>query len=190
MKKGIDPLRGAIDAAHGRGQKLHAWVNVLRLTDNRSAPMLKVVGKRRPSSIVGAILFLIMTRMASHRVRWARSLCWGLPVFGWMQVCPLFVDKSQKPFATLFWHIPTSMVSILIWYVFRWAFDARDERPRSRDRALASVRNRSLAFILLRERKCRSRGKKSSGIFRQYGWGNLATRSGDFIGFRDSRIDQ
>jgi uncharacterized lipoprotein YddW (UPF0748 family) len=46
LKKGIDPLRGAIDAAHARGQKIHAWVNVLRLTDNRSAPLLKVVGKR------------------------------------------------------------------------------------------------------------------------------------------------
>jgi len=46
IAEGFDPLAETIKAAHSRGQRVHAWVNVLRAAHNREAPILKVVGKR------------------------------------------------------------------------------------------------------------------------------------------------
>jgi len=41
---GEDPLRALIRAAHARGMRVHAWVNVLSLGSNREAPILKELG--------------------------------------------------------------------------------------------------------------------------------------------------
>jgi len=41
---GQDPLRALISAAHARGLRVHAWVNVLSLGPNREAPVLKDLG--------------------------------------------------------------------------------------------------------------------------------------------------
>jgi uncharacterized lipoprotein YddW (UPF0748 family) len=41
---GGDPLRVLIGAAHERGLRVHAWVNVLSLGSNREAPVLKDLG--------------------------------------------------------------------------------------------------------------------------------------------------
>ena len=44
-KNGCDPLSYAIDQAHARGLKLHAWINVFRILKNRNAPILKRLGE-------------------------------------------------------------------------------------------------------------------------------------------------
>jgi uncharacterized lipoprotein YddW (UPF0748 family) len=41
---GEDPLRALIAAAHARGLRVHAWVNVLSLAANRAAPVLRELG--------------------------------------------------------------------------------------------------------------------------------------------------
>ena len=41
---GVDPLRETIDKAHRRGQRVHAWVNALRVNRNQEAPLLRTVG--------------------------------------------------------------------------------------------------------------------------------------------------
>jgi len=41
---GQDPLRALIQAAHSRGLRVHAWVNVLSLGPNREAPVLRDLG--------------------------------------------------------------------------------------------------------------------------------------------------
>ncbi len=41
---GTDPLRRIIDESHKRGQKVHAWFNVLRIISNRNAPLLRTIG--------------------------------------------------------------------------------------------------------------------------------------------------
>jgi len=41
---GGDPLRQLVAAAHARGLRVHAWVNVLSLASNRSAPALAALG--------------------------------------------------------------------------------------------------------------------------------------------------
>lgn len=41
---GEDPLHALISAAHERGLRVHAWVNVLSLGSNREAPVLKDLG--------------------------------------------------------------------------------------------------------------------------------------------------
>ena len=41
---GGDPLRRLLDAAHIRGLRVHAWVNALSLSRNRSAPILADLG--------------------------------------------------------------------------------------------------------------------------------------------------
>jgi uncharacterized lipoprotein YddW (UPF0748 family) len=41
---GEDPLHALIGAAHARGLRVHAWVNVLSLGSNREAPVLKELG--------------------------------------------------------------------------------------------------------------------------------------------------
>lgn len=43
-KTGTDPLRRLLPAAHARGLRVHAWVNVLSLNANRSAPILIELG--------------------------------------------------------------------------------------------------------------------------------------------------
>jgi len=42
--KGADPLREIIDFAHGRGIRVHAWLNALRIKNNPEAPLLKMLG--------------------------------------------------------------------------------------------------------------------------------------------------
>ncbi len=42
---GVDPLRETIDLAHSRGQKVHAWVNTLRIAHNDKAPVLDMLGE-------------------------------------------------------------------------------------------------------------------------------------------------
>jgi uncharacterized lipoprotein YddW (UPF0748 family) len=44
LKQGFDPLSDTIRVAHQRGQKVHAWVNVLRAAQNKNAPIIKVAG--------------------------------------------------------------------------------------------------------------------------------------------------
>ena len=46
-QQGFDPLGDTIRAARKRGQKVHAWVNMLRLFQNPDAPMIKVIGAER-----------------------------------------------------------------------------------------------------------------------------------------------
>jgi len=41
---GADPLRQLVAAAHARGLRVHAWVNVLSLASNRTAPALAALG--------------------------------------------------------------------------------------------------------------------------------------------------
>jgi len=41
---GADPLRQLVAAAHARGLRVHAWVNVLSLASNRAAPALAALG--------------------------------------------------------------------------------------------------------------------------------------------------
>ncbi|MCC6220579.1 MAG: family 10 glycosylhydrolase [Deltaproteobacteria bacterium] len=45
LSEGVEPLRAAIDFAHSKGKKVHAWVNVLRVKDRRNAPIFKIIGK-------------------------------------------------------------------------------------------------------------------------------------------------
>ena len=42
---GFDPLGETIRVARTRGQRVHAWVNVLRVYQNPDAPLVKVVGR-------------------------------------------------------------------------------------------------------------------------------------------------
>lgn len=46
LEQGFDVLRDSIDVAHSRGQKVHAWVNALRIKHNPNAPLFKVIGKK------------------------------------------------------------------------------------------------------------------------------------------------
>jgi uncharacterized lipoprotein YddW (UPF0748 family) len=46
LSNSYDPLRETIDAAHREGKKVHAWINVLRVNDNRQAAVLQLVGQR------------------------------------------------------------------------------------------------------------------------------------------------
>lgn len=43
-RTGGDPLRRLLEAAHARGLRVHAWVNVLSLNGNRNAPILADLG--------------------------------------------------------------------------------------------------------------------------------------------------
>ncbi len=43
--QGRDPLRALIAAAHAAGLRVHAWVNVLQVSDNRNAPILAALGR-------------------------------------------------------------------------------------------------------------------------------------------------
>ena len=45
-KQGFDPLRETIDKAHAKGQKVHAWLNMLRVAHNTKAPILQVIGRK------------------------------------------------------------------------------------------------------------------------------------------------
>ena len=45
LKAGLDPLKDSIELAKSRGQKVHAWFNVMRIISNRRAPLFKVLGK-------------------------------------------------------------------------------------------------------------------------------------------------
>jgi uncharacterized lipoprotein YddW (UPF0748 family) len=45
IKEGFDTLGDTIKTAHSRGQKVHAWVNALRILDNPEAPLFKVIGR-------------------------------------------------------------------------------------------------------------------------------------------------
>ena len=45
VKGGFDPLREIIDHAHARGQRVHAWINVLRATRNFDAPLFGLLGR-------------------------------------------------------------------------------------------------------------------------------------------------
>ena len=42
---GTDPLRELIRQAHAAGLRVHAWVNVLSLADNRDAPLVRALGR-------------------------------------------------------------------------------------------------------------------------------------------------
>jgi uncharacterized lipoprotein YddW (UPF0748 family) len=42
---GRDPLAALLEAAHARGLRVHAWVNVLSLARNREAPILEALGR-------------------------------------------------------------------------------------------------------------------------------------------------
>ena len=42
---GADSLTRLIDRAHGAGLRVHAWVNVLSLADNRDAPLVRELGR-------------------------------------------------------------------------------------------------------------------------------------------------
>jgi uncharacterized lipoprotein YddW (UPF0748 family) len=42
---GIDPLAALLRDAHAAGLRVHAWVNVLSLADNRDAPLLRDLGR-------------------------------------------------------------------------------------------------------------------------------------------------
>ncbi len=41
---GLDPLKETIKVAHQRGQRVHAWVNVLRVSQDKEAPLLQTLG--------------------------------------------------------------------------------------------------------------------------------------------------
>ncbi len=43
--EGFDPLEDTIKLAHERGQKVHAWVNLLRIANNKNAPIVKDIGR-------------------------------------------------------------------------------------------------------------------------------------------------
>ena len=43
---GFDPLDETIRAGHARGQKVHAWINALRINENAQAPLMRVVGRK------------------------------------------------------------------------------------------------------------------------------------------------
>lgn len=43
---GVDPLREVIDIAHQRGIRVHAWLNALRIDQNRAAPILDRLGPK------------------------------------------------------------------------------------------------------------------------------------------------
>lgn len=42
---GADPLRELVARAHEAGLRVHAWVNVLSLADNRDAPLVRALGR-------------------------------------------------------------------------------------------------------------------------------------------------
>ena len=46
LADGYDPLGDAIKTAHSRGQKVFAWINLLRVLDNPDAPIFDLLGKR------------------------------------------------------------------------------------------------------------------------------------------------
>lgn len=41
---GVDPLRDVLEIAHARGIRVHAWLNALRIDQNRNAPILARLG--------------------------------------------------------------------------------------------------------------------------------------------------
>ncbi|HQH28480.1 MAG TPA: family 10 glycosylhydrolase, partial [Oligoflexia bacterium] len=41
---GFDPLKETIKTAHQRGQRVHAWVNALRVVHDGSLPLLRTIG--------------------------------------------------------------------------------------------------------------------------------------------------
>ncbi len=43
IENGLDPLARIIDRAHQRGQRVHAWINALRVKDGSEVPLLKYV---------------------------------------------------------------------------------------------------------------------------------------------------
>lgn len=43
LREGADPLSVVIEASHQRGQRVHAWLNALRIKDGPEAPLLKAV---------------------------------------------------------------------------------------------------------------------------------------------------
>jgi uncharacterized lipoprotein YddW (UPF0748 family) len=43
---GVDPLHELIVQAHAAGMKVHAWVNVLNLADNKQAPLIEALGRQ------------------------------------------------------------------------------------------------------------------------------------------------
>ncbi|MCB0343713.1 MAG: family 10 glycosylhydrolase [Bdellovibrionales bacterium] len=43
LQQGIDPLASVIEKAHQRGQRVHAWLNALRIKDGAEAPLLRYV---------------------------------------------------------------------------------------------------------------------------------------------------
>ncbi len=45
-KEGFDPLEYTIKKAHSQNKKVHAWINLLRVLDNKDAPILKTLGER------------------------------------------------------------------------------------------------------------------------------------------------
>jgi len=45
QREGFDPLRDTIKRAHARGQKVHAWINTLRVAHNQKAPVLDMLGR-------------------------------------------------------------------------------------------------------------------------------------------------
>lgn len=49
MADGVEPLAETIAAAHARGQRVHAWLNLLRVDLNRDAPIIRKVG---PSAVL------------------------------------------------------------------------------------------------------------------------------------------
>ena len=46
LSKGLDPLKETIALAHSRGAKVHAWINTLRVSGNKQAPIFSVLGAR------------------------------------------------------------------------------------------------------------------------------------------------
>ncbi|MCB0358237.1 MAG: family 10 glycosylhydrolase [Bdellovibrionales bacterium] len=44
-ERGLDPLGEAIRIGHERGQRVHAWVNALRVKSNSDAPLLRSIGR-------------------------------------------------------------------------------------------------------------------------------------------------
>lgn len=45
LSQGVDPLKDTLRIAHARGQKVHAWVNSLRVAHNKLAPLVQKLGK-------------------------------------------------------------------------------------------------------------------------------------------------
>lgn len=45
LSQGVDPLKDTLRLAHSRGQKVHAWINSLRVAHNKYAPLVAKLGK-------------------------------------------------------------------------------------------------------------------------------------------------